>query len=274
MPEVVVVTGLGGMGLACARRLGNGRRMIFADIDARRVEAAILAFKACGFDVSGHVMDLADPAAARELAGIAAAAGDFKILMHTAGVSQTQVNDAGEIYRLNLLGCTRLIDVFGEQARAGSVGVVIASMGAQFVRLTQDAEQVFATGPVEALMDTVHSVPNYDDRNKAYLIAKRANQVRVEYQSLAWAERGARLVTISPGLISTEMGLRELAENPPVAVILAGTPMQRIGTPEDIANVVEWVTGPAASYVTGTDLRVDGGTIAALRWGVLGREMR
>lgn len=270
MKEVVVVTGLGTMGLACARRLGSGRRLVITDVDGRRVEEAAASLRDDGLDVVSCVLDLGDPAAPQALADAVAGAGVLKTLVHTAAISQAQAPSAEKIFEVNMVGTARLLEAFLPLAGPGTVGVVIASMGAQFVQLTPEVERAFALAPLDALMGAVRTVPAWDDKSNAYLVAKRGNQVRVEVQSLAWAGRGARLVTISPGLTSTAQGRLELKEHPQVAAVLAGTPMQRIGTPDDIASAVEWVSGPSASFITGIDLRVDGGTIAALRWGQLG----
>lgn len=123
-----------------------------------------------------------------------------------------------------------------------------------------------ATGRVEGLTTMAMAWDQSGDANRAYLVAKRGNQVRVEAQALHWAKRGARLISISPGVISTAQGRQEIREQPEVARLVQENPMRRIGTPDDIASAVEWLTGPAASYITGVDLRIDGGTIAALRW--------
>lgn len=270
MKEVVVVTGLGTMGLACARRLGSGRRLVITDVDPGRVEASAASLRDDGFDVLPLVLDLGDPSAPQGLVEATLAAGPLKTLVHTAAISQAQAPSADMIYQVNLVGTARLIEAFLPLAGPATVGVVIASMGAQFVALSPEVEQAFGQAPLDALIAATRAVPAWDDKSNAYLVAKRGNQLRVEFQSLAWARQGARLVTISPGLTSTAQGRLELKEHPQVAAVLAGTPLQRIGTPDDIASAVEWIAGPAASFVTGIDLRVDGGTVAALRWGQLG----
>jgi NAD(P)-dependent dehydrogenase (short-subunit alcohol dehydrogenase family) len=267
------VTGLGTMGPACARRLGSGRCLVITDVDARRTDDAAASLREDGFDVVALVLDLGATAAPQELLKAVAAAGRLRTLVHTAAISQAQAPTAERIYAVNLVGTARMIEAFQPIANPGTVGVIIASVGAQFVTIAPEVERALALAPVDELLAAIRRVPGHDDKSNAYLVARRGNQLRVERASLAWAARGARLVSISPGLISTAQGRLELREHPQVAAVLAGTPMQRIGTPDDIAGIVEWVTGPAASFVTGTDLRIDGGTIAALRWGQLGKQL-
>jgi NAD(P)-dependent dehydrogenase (short-subunit alcohol dehydrogenase family) len=273
MKEVVVVTGLGSMGLACARRLGSGRCLVITDVDARRTDDAAASLRDDGFDVVALALDLGDTAAPHELVTAVATAGQLRALVHTAAISQAQAPTAERIYAVNLVGTARMIEAFQPIANPGTVGVIIASMGAQFVQIAPEVERALALAPVDELLAATRRVPGHDDKSNAYLVAKRGNQLRVERESLAWAARGARLVSISPGLVSTAQGRLELREHPQVAAVLAGTPMRRIGTPDDIAGIVEWVTGRAASFVTGTDLRIDGGTIAALHWGQLGKQL-
>jgi NAD(P)-dependent dehydrogenase (short-subunit alcohol dehydrogenase family) len=271
--KTVVVTGLGTMGLACARRMGVGRRLLLVDIDRRTVEAATALFAEDGYDVVPCVLDLGDPASIRDLVAATAAAGPLETLVHTAAISQAQAATAEQIFEVNLVGTARLLDDFEPLLTRGAVGVVIASMGAQFIQVSPEAERAFALAPISELMAAAQSVPGHDDKSHAYLVAKRGNQLRVEARALAWAERGARLLSISPGLISTAQGRLELKEHPLVATVLEESPVPRIGTPEDIAALVEWVSSPVASYLTGTDLRTDGGIVAALRWGRLGRRL-
>jgi NAD(P)-dependent dehydrogenase (short-subunit alcohol dehydrogenase family) len=264
--EIVIVTGLGAMGLACARRLGNGRQLLLVDNDQSRLDHSRHHLVEEGFAVDCQQLDLADPLAAEELRGYLKSKGaPLRYLLHTAAISPTMAS-AQRIYQVNLEGTAHLLDSLEADVVPGSVGIVIASMGAQFVEVPGEVEALLAMEPAAKLTAHALAWDTSNDPNRAYLVAKRGNQVRIEAKSLRWAERGARLVSISPGVISTAQGRQEVREQPQVAQLVAANPMGRIGTPDDIAAAVEWLAGPAASYVTGIDLRVDGGTIAALRW--------
>ncbi|MCY1547659.1 acetoacetyl-CoA reductase [compost metagenome] len=139
-------------------------------------------------------------------------------------------------------------------------------MAGQFISLTPEQEQALASAPTQSIAELASSWEGSEDTNQAYMVAKRGNQLRVEVEALRWARRGGRLVSVSPGIISTAQGRQEVAEQPQVAQLVRDCPVGRIGTPEDIAACVEWLASPAAGFVTGTDLLIDGGTIAALRW--------
>ncbi|MES2899004.1 MAG: SDR family oxidoreductase [Pseudomonadota bacterium] len=264
--QVSVVTGMGAMGMACARAIGTGVRLLVADNDPARLEQAVATLGHEGYQVSACLLDLGEPQAAAELAAQAQALGALRAFVHTAAISQSQAADAARIYAVNLDGTALLLEAMLNVAGPGSVGVVIASMGAQFVSVPDDIERALALAPAGQLGQAVQGMPGWDDKNLAYLIAKRGNQLRVESAALAWAGIGARLVSVSPGVISTAQGLQELREHPAVAKIVADCPAGRIGTPQDIADAVAWLIGPHASFITGIDLRVDGGTIAHQRW--------
>lgn len=263
--ELVIVTGMGAMGMACARRLGGGRQLLLVDNDADRLEQSVGALQEEGFTVSGQRVDLGDPASITALCTNARQRGPLRALVHTAAVSPTQAR-AERIYQVNLEGTARLLAGFVEQLGGSTVGIVIASMAAQFVSLSSEQEAQLAHIAPEQLATLVAGWENANDSNQAYMVAKRGNQLRVEVEALRWARRGARLLSISPGIISTAQGRQEVREQPQVAQLVADCPVGRIGTPEDIAATVEWLTHPAAGFICGTDLRIDGGTIAALRW--------
>lgn len=151
----------------------------------------------------------------------------------------------------------------------GGAGVVIASMaGHMFPPLSAEQEKALAHNPPEELL-TLDLVRKITEPNFAYPIAKQANLIRVRGSSAQWGRRGARINSISPGVISTPMGQQELAS--PVGdgmramIAMSGT--GRIGTPDDIAAAAAFLLGSDASFITGTDLLVDGGVIAAVKAG-------
>ncbi|MES2025592.1 MAG: SDR family oxidoreductase [Pseudomonadota bacterium] len=266
MKNIILITGMGAMGLACARTLGSGHHLLLADNDASRIDHAIQDLTEEGYDVSGCRLDLGQAESAHALADEIRKRGQLKAMVHTAAISQSQAPMAERIYDVNLVGTATLIEVMQKLAGPGTVGVVIASMGAQFISIPAEVERRLALAPLNELKDAICGLPGYDDKNMAYLIAKRGNQLRVEAESLTWATTGARLISISPGVISTAQGRQEMREHPEVAKIVNNCPAQRIGTPQDIANAVDWLISRHASFITGIDLRVDGGTIASQRW--------
>jgi NAD(P)-dependent dehydrogenase (short-subunit alcohol dehydrogenase family) len=269
--DVVVVTGTGGMGRAVARRVGGGRAVVLADADERALAAVADELGAEGYSVHPVRTDVSAPDDVAALAGTAADLGALRCVVHTAGVSPVQAS-ARQIIDVDVIGTALVLDAFEPLAGAGTVAVCIASMAGTLTELPAETVRLLATTPTGEL----RSLPVLDvtamDPGIAYGVAKRANQARVEAASVAWGRRGARVVSISPGIIATPMGVEELAgpngDLMRSMVELSGS--GRLGSPADIAAAVEFLAGPAASFITGTDVRVDGGAVAALRTADLG----
>lgn len=260
--DVIAITGIGGMGIACARRLGSGNQLLLSDINAKQLESAAEALRDDGFSVQTQVVDVADSASVEAFAKRASELGFIRTLVHTAGISPLMA-DPLRIYSVDLVGTANVLDTFSAHMNAGSTAVIIASMASKVAVLDADLSAQLATAPTNQLIEI--ALGKYpDDANMAYALAKRGNQLRVEETAVAWGQRGVRVVSVSPGLIATPMARLE-QNNPQVAHILSLAPLQRIGTAEDIANLVQWLTSPAASYITGVDIGIDGGTIAAMR---------
>jgi NAD(P)-dependent dehydrogenase (short-subunit alcohol dehydrogenase family) len=263
---VVVVTGAGGMGTASARRLGGAATVVLADVNEQALETEMRALIASGFDVVGHVVDVSNRESVEALAANAAARGSVRALVHTAGLSPVQA-PVDAIMRVDLLGTALVLDAFGAVISPGGAGVCISSMAGTMTRLDPDFELRLATTPTDELLDLPELAPGaVTDPGTAYGIAKRANQVRVRAASRAWGQRGARVNSISPGVISTPMGAAELSgpSGDFMRSMIAGSGTGRIGTAEDIAAAVDFLVGRDAGFVTGTDLLVDGGVIASI----------
>jgi NAD(P)-dependent dehydrogenase (short-subunit alcohol dehydrogenase family) len=265
--DVIVITGAGGMGSAIARRIGSGATVVLADLDEGSLQREARSLTANGFDVSSQVVDVSNRESVAALAADAAARGPVTAVVHTAGLSPVQA-PVDAIMRVDLLGTALMLDAFGGVISPGGAGVFIASMAGTMASLDPDFELRLATTPADQLLDLAELAPGaIGDTGTAYTTAKRANQVRVTAASLAWGRRGARVNSISPGVISTPMGAAELdgQSGDMMRALIAGSATGRIGTPEDIAGVVDFLISHHASFITGTDLLVDGGVIASLR---------
>lgn len=264
MTEVVVVTGIGGMGIACARRLGPSRSLVIADFDADKLEREAALLTGDGFAVTPVQVDVSDRASVAQLAAAAGALGTLRTLVHTAGLSPTQASTE-RILDVDMLGTDYVLDAFAGLVTDGTVAVCIASMAGYMGGLAPELEIALATVETDALLATIGPLDGIDS-GYAYCIAKRANHLRIERAAATWGKRGGRVASISPGIISTPMGRLELEEGhtEQMQAQLDMSAVPRIGTAEDIASAVEWLASPAASFVTGCDLRVDGGVTAAI----------
>lgn len=263
---VVIVIGTGGMGLAVARRLAGGRRLLLADYSEASLDVATTALRGEGHVAEAHAVDVADRASVEKLAAAAGEAGRIDAVIHTAGVSPVMAT-ARQIYQVDLLGTAHVIDAFLPVASPGTSLVCVASMAGHFASLPADLERHLATTPADQLLQ--HEGIDLDaDPSTAYLVAKRGNQLRVQAAAHAWGAKGARLNTISPGVISTPMGQAEL-QGPVGQYIQAMIDLSgagRVGTPDDIAAAAAFLVGPESSFITGSDIQVDGGVVAAQRW--------
>ena len=268
MTDVLTVIGVGGMGQAIARRLGSGKTVLLADYNEETLASVTGSLSADGHHIQSRSVDVSSPESVRELAEFAASLGDVTHVAHTAGLSPSQA-PAEAILAVDLLGTALVLKEFGEVVAPGGAGVVIASMaGHMFPPLPPEQEKALAHNLPDQLLK-LDFISSITDPNFAYPIAKQANHIRVRAASAHWGRRGARINSISPGIISTPMGQQELAS--PVGdgmramIAMSGTGRQ--GTPEDIASATAFLLGPDASFITGTDLLVDGGVIAAVKAG-------
>jgi NAD(P)-dependent dehydrogenase (short-subunit alcohol dehydrogenase family) len=267
---VAVVVGVGGMGLAIARRLGPSRHLVLADVAATLLDTVATTLTGEGHLVTPVVTDVSDADAVAGLAASASALGPVRVIVHTAGLSPVQAS-AEAIVKVDLLGVAYTLEEFAAVVAPGGAGVVIASMAGHLgPTIGPEEEAQLARTPARELAALpALEASRHPDPGLAYAYAKRANHLRVRAASVAWGRRGARLNSISPGIISTSMGQAELqgATGSFMQNMMEGSGTGRIGTPDDIAAAVEFLVGPAASFITGTDLLVDGGVIGAMTTG-------
>ena len=268
--EVLVVVGTGGMGLSTARRVGAGRVIMLADINQSGLEAAADALSVDGHQVMTQQVDVTSRASVAAAADVAASSGRVTAVVHTAGLSPQQAS-ADAVLAVDLLGVALTLDEFGRVIEPGGAGVVIASMAAHmYPALDPDVQRLLAETPTDELL-SLDACSAITDSRQAYPFAKRANQIRVAAAASAWGLRGARINCISPGVISTAMGRLELSGESGglMQAMVDNAGVRRIGTPDDIAAAAEFLLGPAAGFITGVDLIVDGGVIAAIQTGTI-----
>ncbi|MFF8557445.1 SDR family oxidoreductase [Streptomyces albidoflavus] len=269
--NVVVVIGVGGMGEAIARRQGPGNRLLLADFDEATLAAVAERLRGQGHEVVTQAVDVSSASSVTALAEAAAGLGPVTQVVHTAGLSPVQASPAA-VLRVDLLGTALVVDEFGHVVAPGGAGVVIASMAGHMLRtpLTAEQESALAHTPAGELLRLPFADPEALGQG-AYGLAKYGNRLRVQAASAAWGARGARINSLSPGVIATPMGQQELdgASGRTMRAMVAASGTGRLGTPEDIAEAAAFLLGPGASFITGNDLLVDGGVVAALRSGRL-----
>lgn len=264
----VVITGAArGMGLACARRLGRTHPVVAVDVDAAGLSVAVADLHAEGVAAEAVVCDVTDADAVAAVAASLAGRAPMAAVVHAAGVSPT-MGDARLMLDVDLVGTARVLDAFLPLAGRGSVAVCFASIAGQLGPLPADLQTMLADPLAEGFSDRVAAALGDDPAGAAYGVAKAGVIQLVQRQAPAWGTRGARIVSVSPGLIGdTPMGAQELEHQEVMAQMLAVTPLARLGRADEVAAVVEFCCSNAASFVTGCDIRVDGGCVAALTSG-------
>ncbi|MDT5283434.1 MAG: hypothetical protein QOJ20_4629 [Mycobacterium sp.] len=268
---VKVITGIGGMGRAIARRLGSGSTLVLADHNADALASAAQGLRDEGHRVITQEVDVSDTASVAALARLAAEVGAVTTVVHTAGLSPVQAAPDA-ILAVDLLGAAKVLDAFEEVIAAGGSGVFISSMAGHLTPLPIEIEHALSTTPTAELLSLPFlSTDAIATSAVAYGISKRANQIRVAAAAHGWGQRGARVNSISPGIIATPMGQAELAGTAGGAIraLISASAAGRQGTAEDIAAAADFLTGPHATFITGTDLLVDGGVVAAQRNGLI-----
>ncbi|MFB9308032.1 NAD(P)-dependent dehydrogenase (short-subunit alcohol dehydrogenase family) [Agromyces hippuratus] len=268
--DVLVVIGVGGMGEAIARREGTGRTVVLADFSEAALDRVGGALRGDGFEVVTRVVDVSSRGSVAELADAASVLGRVTQVVHTAGLSPVQATrDA--ILAVDLLGTAHVLDEFERVIAPGGAGLVIASMAGHFLPpLPPEVSHALATTPSDELL-ALPVLASIAEPASAYSFAKHANHLRVRAASAGWGAKGARVNSISPGVISTPMGQQELAgeSGAQMRAMIDASGTGRVGTPYDIADAAAFLLGPDASFVTGTDLLVDGGVVAAVSTGRL-----
>ena len=252
--------------------MGWGKRVLLADLRRERAQAAADVMAGAGFDVSVATVDVASRASVEALVATATGLGSVTGLVHAAGVSPSQAPPA-TILRIDLYGVALVLETFGHVIARGGTGVVIASQsGHRLPALSAEQNHALALTPVEDLLGLPFLQPDrVTDPLHAYQLSKRGNALRVMAEAVRWGRRGARINTISPGIIMTPLAREELSGSRGagyrrmIEVSAAG----RAGTPDEVAHVAALLMGPEGGFITGSDFLMDGGVTSAYWFGGL-----
>lgn len=270
--KVVVVVGPGQIGQAIARRVSVGKHVLLADRSEANAKAAAEILGNAGYEVSTATVDVSSRDAVEKLAADASKLGSIDGLVHAAGVSPSQA-PIEAILKVDLYGTAMLLEVFGGVIAEGGSGVVIASQsGHRLPPLPVEQSKALATTPVEELLKLDFLQPGQvKDTLHAYQLAKRGNALRVMAEAVRWGKRGARLNTISPGIIITPLAKDELTgpRGKGYRRMIDLSPAKRPGTPDEVANVAALLMGPDGGFISGSDFLIDGGVTASYWYGEL-----
>lgn len=272
MKDVLIWTGAGQIGMAIARRMGSGKKIVVGDksLDNARTISKIMT--EAGFDVEAVEMDLSSRVSIQKLIGKAQEYGAIAGLINAAGVSPSQA-PIETILKVDLYGTAVLLEEVGKVIARGGVGVTISSQsGHRMPALSAKMDEQLATTPAEELLDLAMLQPDQiQDTLHAYQLAKRCNVKRVMAEAVKWGERGARINSISPGIIVTPLAIDEF--NGPrgdfYKNMFAKCPAGRPGTADEVASLAELLMGPQGAFITGADFLIDGGATASYYYGPL-----
>jgi NAD(P)-dependent dehydrogenase (short-subunit alcohol dehydrogenase family) len=268
---VIVVIGAGGIGLAIARRQGFGGTVLLADFNDQVLLAAAEELRNASYTVESQTVDVSSRASFAALVQKANSLGNILQVVNTAGLSPNMASPE-RVLAVDLYGSALVFEAFGEVIAPGGAGLIISSMaGHMLPPLTPDQDRELAFTPADELLGLQFLKDAVPDSMVAYMMAKRGNHLRVQAEAIRWGERGARVNSISPGIIATPLAQHEL--NSPIGdvyrAMIAASPAKRMAPPEEIAVAASYLLGSDAGFVTGSDLLVDGGVIAAIFSGKL-----
>lgn len=270
--DVMILTGAGQIGMAIARRMGYGMKIVIGDKSKANADAIAKTMNEAGFDAIAVEMDLSSRASMLGLIAEAQKYGEISMLVNAAGVSPSQAS-IKTILKVDLYGTAVLLEEVGKIIKHGGVGVTISSQsGHRMPALTPEQDALLALTPTEELLSLdMLQEENIHDTLHAYQMAKRCNVKRVMAEAVKWGERGARINSISPGIIVTPLALDEF--NGPrgdfYKNMFAKCPAGRPGTADEVANVAELFMSGKGAFITGADFLMDGGTTASYFYGPL-----
>ncbi len=272
MNDVILWTGAGQIGMAIARRVGYGKKIIVGDKDIDHAKATAKIMNDAGFDVVPTQTDISSRKSILELISEGQKYGEITMLINSAGVSPSQASiDA--ILKVDLYGTAVLLEEVGAVIKSGGVGVTISSQsGHRMPALSPEIDEQLATTPTEKLLELDILKPeNIKDTLHAYQMAKRCNEKRVMYEAVKWGTKGARINSISPGIIVTPLAIDEFngIRGDFYKNMFAKCPAGRPGTADEVANVAELIMSDKGAFITGADFLIDGGATASYFYGPL-----
>lgn len=272
MKDVMLLTGAGQIGMAIARRMGYGMKIVVGDKKLENAKSIAKIMNDAGFDVVPAEMDLASRESVRNFIAEVRTYGEISMLVNAAGVSPSQAS-VETILKVDLYGTAVLLEEAGKVIQEGGVGVTISSQsGWRMPALTAKEDELLATTPTEELLKLpLLQRSNIRDTLHAYQMAKRCNEKRVMAEAVKWGKRGARINGIAPGIIVTPLAIDEF--NGPrgdfYKNMFENCPAKRPGTADEVANVAELLMSDKGAFITGSTFLVDGGATASYFYGPL-----
>lgn len=272
MKDVMILTGAGQIGMAIARRMGCGKKIVVGDKKLENAQTIVKIMNEAGFDAVSMEMDLSSRESILNIIEEARKYGEISMLVNAAGVSPSQA-PVEAILKVDLYGTAVLLEEVGKVIREGGTGVTISSQsGWRMPALTAEEDELLATTPAEELLNLpMLQQSNIRDTLHAYQMAKRCNEKRVMAEAVKWGKRGARINGIAPGIIVTPLAIDEF--NGPrgdfYKNMFKNCPAGRPGTADEVANVAELLMSDSGAFITGSTFLIDGGATSSYYYGPL-----
>lgn len=270
--DVMLWIGAGQIGMAIARRMGYGKKIVIGDYNTENAAKISEIMNNAGFDTTTMKVDLSSRDDIKSFIAEGQKYGDIKMLVNSAGVSPSQAS-IEQILKVDLYGTAVLLEEVGKVIADRGIGVTISSQsGKRMPQLTAEQDEHLACTPTEELLSLdILNPDNIKDTLHAYQLAKRCNEKRVMFESVRWGERGARINSISPGIIVTPLAIDEFngIRGDFYKNMFAKCPAGRPGTADEVANVAELLMSDKGAFITGTDFMCDGGATASYYYGPL-----
>lgn len=257
--KVNVVTGGGsGIGLEVAKAFERDQLVIITGRREGKLQKAVEELEKLGIKAAYKTSDISKRESVDELLEFAKSKGQLNSVVNCAGVSG-DAHDIDLVFDIDLMGSKIVVDEVYKNAEKGTVLVLVASMMGHVVPDNENYNDALANPDKEGSKEIFKNIVG-EDGSMAYNFSKKGALLMAEKNAERFGEKGARIVSVSPGIIMTEMARTAQAEHPEVMQFMENaTPAKRTGLPEDIANAVGFLVSDKASFITGTDLLVDGG---------------
>ena len=268
----MILTGAGQIGMAIARRMGCGKKIVVGDKKLENAQTMVKIMNEAGFDAVSMEMDLSSRESILNIIEEARKYGEISMLVNAAGVSPSQA-PVEAILRVDLYGTAVLLEEVGKVIREGGTGVTISSQsGWRMPALTAEEDELLATTPAEELLNLpMLQQSNIRDTLHAYQMAKRCNEKRVMAEAVKWGKRGARINGIAPGIIVTPLAIDEFngLRGDFYKNMFKNCPAGRPGTADEVANVAELLMSDSGAFITGSTFLIDGGATSSYYYGPL-----
>jgi NAD(P)-dependent dehydrogenase (short-subunit alcohol dehydrogenase family) len=266
MRTVTVITGgAGGIGRATAKILGKDHHVVLSDVNQGKLDEAIAELQKLNVTCNSVLCDVTDRNSVDDLVARAGEKGKVVSLVHAAGISPL-MGDAASVLNVNAVGTVHVNEAFLDIAQKGFVCINVASMAGYFLpklvipnrsyALSKTHEEKF----LKRMRSACSIVPRKHRSSMAYLLSKNFVIWYSKSAAHRFGEKGARILSVSPGSIDTEMGQLEIKSGSVKILELAA--IKRLGTPEEVAEVIAFSASEKAGYLTGVDILCDGGVVA------------